>query len=144
MSTWQRYDHPSIALRFKFPRRGTDGEPVVRLETEKPGLFRVHILASKSREVYFEVSKFSSLDAESEYRQHIRSLSEQFHTIAVTELIERVFTSLPAHEYSFEWESGIRTVILVEASNATYRILYDPRYPLNREILSTVEWLNLP
>jgi hypothetical protein len=102
------------------------------------------MLAPKSREVYFEVSKYSLVDAEEEYRQHIRSLSEQFQTVTTTELIETVFTSLPAVEYTFEWVSGIRTVILVERSDATYRILYDPRSALNRQILSTVEWLNLP
>ena len=116
----------------------------MRLESEKPGLFRVHILAPNSREVYFEVSKYSSLEAESEYQQHIRSLSEQFQTIAITELIETVFTSLPASEYTFEWESGIRSVILVEKGDATYRFLYDPRSSINAQILSTVEWLRLP
>lgn len=144
MSTWQNYDHPSISLRFKYPRQGSDDEPVVRLETEKPGLFRVHILAPKSRKVYFEVSKYSSLNAKSEYRQHIRDLSRQFHTITATELIETVFMALPAFEYTFEWESGIRTVILVERSEAIYRILYDPRSALNRGILSTVEWITSP
>lgn len=107
-------------------------------------MFRIHILAPKSREVYFEVSKYSSLNTEEEYSQHIRNLSKQFHTIAVTELIETVFTSLPAHEYTFEWESGIRSVILVQRGDAAYRFLYDPRAPINTQILSTVEWLNLP
>lgn len=107
-------------------------------------MFRVHILAAKSRGVYFEVSKYSSLDPAVVYRQQIGDLSEQFHAVTTTELIETVFMTLPAFEYTFEWESGIRTVILVERSEATYRILYDPRSTLNRQILSTVEWLSLP
>ena len=114
----------------------------MRLETEQAGIFRVHILAPKSREVYFEVSKYGSLNAQSEYQQHIRDLQRQFHALVVTELIETLCASLPAFEYTFEWDQGARTVVLVEREDAVYRLLYDPRSPVNRQILTTVEWID--
>jgi len=37
----------------------------------------------------------------------------------------------------FIWSSGTMPY-------AIYRILYNPRFPVNLQILSTLEWLNLP
>jgi hypothetical protein len=74
----------------------------------------------------------------------MEALSEQFDQLIITELIETTCASLPAFEYTFEWESGIRTVLLVERGKETYRILYDPRSLLNRQILSSVQWINSP
>ena len=55
-----------------------------------------------------------------------------------------VCASLTAYEYTFGWDQGERTVILVERDGATYRILYNPRFAVNLQILSTIEWLNPP
>ncbi len=144
MENWQRFRDPRFALQFKYPKLAMDGEPVDQVETQQDGMLRVHILSPNSREVYFEVSKHNLLTAESEYQRHKEYLPNQFPGLAITELRVTRCASLPAYEYTFEWDQGTRTVILVERSDATYRILYNPRFSVNLQILSTVEWLNLP
>lgn len=143
MDDWQEFKDSRFAFWFKYPGLATNGEHVDRVETQQDGMLRVHVLSPKSREVYFEVSKYDLLNAESEYQRHKAYLLKQFYPLALTELKETLCGSLPGYEYTFEWEQGIRTVILVERDNATYRILYNPRSPINLQILSTVQWLNL-
>jgi hypothetical protein len=143
MEKWQLFNDASFALQFKYPSQDTGSEPVHWVENQQEGMLRVHILSPKSREVYFEVSKYDSLTAESEYQRHKEFLPTQFRLLAITELKETHCASLPACEYTFEWDQGIRTVMLVERDEATYRILYNPRFSVNLEILSTVQWLSL-
>ena len=144
MDDWQIFRDPEFALRFKYPTRSTDGEPVDRVETQQEGMLRVHILAPKSREVYFEVTRYDSLPAASEYRLHKEYLANQFQSLAITEVAETVCGSLPAYKYTFQWDQGERVVILVERGEATYRLIYNPRFLINLQILSSVEWLDLP
>ena len=54
-----------------------------------------------------------------------------------------ICASLPAYEYTFGWDQGERTVILVARGGAAYSILYNSRSPVNLQILSTVNWLKL-
>jgi hypothetical protein len=103
-------------LQFKYPRLAPDGESVERVETQQDRIIRVHILSPKSREVYFEVSKYELLKAASEYHRHKEHLSEQFQTAEITEMKETLCGSLPAHEYTFEWRQGTPTVILVDGA----------------------------
>ena len=107
-------------------------------------MLRVHILAPKSREVYFEVSRYDSLSAKAEYQQHKEHLTKQFDPLAISELKETLCASLPGYEYSFEWDHGRRVVLLVERADAMYRIIYNPRFPVNLQILSTMQWLSVP
>lgn len=143
MENWQLFENSAFSLRFRYPRRTESGEPVKRRDTEQDHIFRVHILAPKSREVYFEVTRFESLSAKAEYQQHKKTLPQQFQSLKISELRETVFVSHPAFEYSFGWDQGNRTVLLIEDGEVTYRILYNPRFPVNLQILSTVEWTAL-
>lgn len=144
MEDWEIFDDPRFDLTFKYPSHTPDREAVERVETIQAGWLRVHVLAPKSREVYFEVTKYDSLSAEAEYQRHGEALPLQFDGLIITELQESTCASLPAYEYTFEWGQGKRVVILVERGEATYRLLYNPRFPVNLQILSTLEWLNLP
>ena len=143
MHDWQLFDDSRFTLEFKYPRLATDGEPVEWVETQQAQMLRVHILSPKSREVYFEVSKYGLLTAKSAYQLHKENLTKQFHQLSITELRETHCESLPAYEYTFKWDQGTRTVILVERDNGTYRIPYNPRFSVNLQILSTLQWHNL-
>lgn len=144
MQPWSLFSDPRFPFQFNYPSVATDGEPVDVLETQEEGRIRVHILAQKSREVYFEVTKYASLSARDEYEIHKDWLQKQFSSLVISSLNETLFASLPAYEYRFEWEQGTRVVILVERDNATYRIIYSPRFPVNKQILSTLLWYDLP
>jgi hypothetical protein len=144
MEGWLHFNDPRFALQFQYPVRATDGEPVERVETQFEGMLRVHLLSPIGREVYFEVSKYDSLTAEAEYQRHRESLPKQFDSIAITDMRATTLASLPAYEYTFEWDKGKRTVLLIRDGTVTYRILYNPLFPVNLQILSTFTWLNLP
>ena len=144
MEGWLHFNDPRFALQFQYPVRATDGEPVERVETQFEGMLRVHLLSPIGREVYFEVSKHDSLTAEAEYRRHRESLPKQFDSLVITDMTAITLASLPAYEYTFEWDNGKRTVLLIEHRTVTYRILYNPLFPVNLQILSTIHWLNLP
>ena len=144
MEGWQPFSDPRFALQFQYPVRAKGGEPVERVETHLEGMLRVHLLSPIGREVYFEVSRYDSLTAEAEYQRHRESLPKQFDSLAITDMTATTLASLPAYEYTFEWDNGKRTVLLIEHRPVTYRILYNPLFPVNLQILSTIHWLNLP
>ncbi|HEY3476556.1 MAG TPA: hypothetical protein VGK56_18210 [Anaerolineales bacterium] len=115
-----------------------------RVHTQQAGMLRIHVLTPKGRQVYFEATRYDSLSAESEYRRHREYLVSQFDTIVISQLQATTVASVPAYAYSFEWDQGARRVLLVEQAPETYRIIYNPRFPVNLQILSTVEWLSRP
>lgn len=141
MQTWHLFQDSRFELQFTYPYRTADGESVDRLESEQAGTLRIHLLSPIGREVYFEVSKYDPLSPEAAYRQHCESLEKQFDRLEITALRKTTFAAFPAHEYSFEWDQEKRAVLLVERGTATYRLLYNSQFPINLQILSTVEWL---
>jgi hypothetical protein len=114
------------------------------VETQLEGMLRVHILSPIGREVYFEVSRYDLLTPEAEYRRHRENLPKQFDSLAIADMRATTLASLPAYEYTFEWDKGKRTVLLIGHGSVTYRILHNPLFPVNLQILSTFTWLNLP
>jgi hypothetical protein len=144
MKDWHLFANPQSAFQFKYPLVARNGEAIKHMETQKEGMLRVHILALDNLEVYFEVTQNELLMAESEYQRHKEHLRNQFMSLRINELRKTLFKSLPAYEYHFAWDQGKRKVILVEREEATYRILYDPRSPVNLQIVSTLKWLIPP
>lgn len=69
----------------------------------------------------------------------IPRLRVRFREGSVTDLTETRMDSLPAQSYTFAWPEGDRIVLLVRTATATYRVIYNPRGPLNAEILATLE-----
>jgi len=45
---------------------------------------------------------------------------------------------LPSWTYGFRWEEGERAVLLLQVGNDTYRVIYDPRSELSREVIATL------
>lgn len=142
MHSWREFKDSRFALLFKYPGETHQGNSVEKTESRQDEVVRVHFVARDSQEVYFEVTKYGAVPARVEYQQHKQNLEKRFEPFTITELKEIVWKSLPAHEYSFEWNGGARSVLLVERGDGTYRILYDPRSPVNLQVLSTVEWTN--
>jgi hypothetical protein len=139
---WQQFKDSRFSLRFKVPERTPQGRFVNKTESEQGDPIRVHFISQNSKELYFEVTKYERLSAQTEYQQHRANLEKRFSEFFITELKEMNWKSHSAYEYSFEWEQGKRSVILVGRNTDVYRFLYDPRSPLNLQILSTVEWVD--
>ena len=140
MQDWQLFKDSRFSLQFRYPPNTPQGYSVDKSESQQDDALRVHFISRDSQELYFEVTKYSALLARIEYQQHKAELEKRFSELVITESKEISWKSLPAYEYSFEWSKGTRSVILFERNGATYRILYDPRSPLNNQMLSTFEW----
>ncbi len=142
MDDWQQFKDARFALQFKYPEVTLHGLVINKAENQQKNSVRVHFASQDSAELYFEVTKYEGLSAKEEYQRHSAVLTAIFDDVVITVLKEIRTASRRAHEYSFEWTEGIRSVILVEIAGTTYRILYDPRSPLNLQILSTLEWIH--
>jgi hypothetical protein len=140
MQSWQTFTDPRFALRCKYPAVTPQGKPVIIHETERPGLLRAHLISQDSQEVYFEITRYSGLTASTVYQMHRQELEQRFAALAITPLEQGTLVSKPAQTYSFEWQQGKRLVYLVQTGQSTYRVLYNPKLPLNAQILATLEW----
>ena len=111
-----------------------------RGEIQEDESVRVLFASRDGRELYFEITKYFDLPVQVEYKRHKESLKKRLEQFSTSDLKEIRWMSQPAYEYSFKWNHGARIVRLIETENATYRILYDPKSPLNAQILSTIQW----
>lgn len=140
MSRWYEFRDSSFSLVFKYPESTPEGSTVEQTESSSGDLARVHFVSRDSGELYFEITKYRDLHPEQEYEQHSAALRKRFAKMSITDLQVSDWNSLVAYEYSFAWDQGVRSVILIERGDGLYRILYDPRSVLNVRLLSTVEW----
>jgi hypothetical protein len=140
MQNWQHFVYPGFALGFRYPQTTAQGHIVEKVESQTDEAIRVHITSKDSHELYFEITKYINLPAQVEYQEHKEYLENRPGEYVVSDLKEIGWMSQRAYEYSIKWHQGRRVVILMEADNATYRILYDPNSPLNAQILSTLQW----
>ncbi len=104
---------------MEFPAKLQD---VVKTENQQDEAMRVHLASQGSQELYFEVTRYVSLPPQDEYQRHRVNLERQLDDFAITELNETNLASHLAHTYSFTWQQGERTVILVEHRQATYMV----------------------
>jgi hypothetical protein len=142
MQNWQLFDDKRFALQFKYPSKTPQGSLIDRTEGQHDETIRVHFISRDSEELYFEVTKYHGLPPREEYRRHKEELKKRFTELSITDIQEINWKSLPAYEYSFDGPPGRRSVTMFEKNEVTYRILYDPRSPLNLQVLSTVEWID--
>jgi hypothetical protein len=98
----------------------------------------VHLSSPDSGELYVELARFPGRSPDDEYRGHYPHLASRFGGEAVAALAETTYAGRPAWTYSFRWDEGERAVLLLEVAGDTYRVIYDPRSDLNREVLDTV------
>jgi hypothetical protein len=142
MDHWKRFKDPRFGLVFEYPEETSQGHFVDKAESQQAGTVCTRLTSRDSKDLYFEVTKYQDLPAQMEYHQHRENLEQRFSELIITELKQIIWKSHPAYEYSFDWKQGVRSVILIERDDATYRILYNPRSLLNTQILSTVEWID--
>jgi hypothetical protein len=111
-------------------------------ETDQADFLRVHLVSNDSQEIYFEVTLYSDLPAQAGYAELEAALKSRFgKDVSISELQNATLAALPVLECAFRWPQGERRVIFVQRGKALYRLLYNPRSPLNKQILATVEFL---
>ena len=141
---WQRLAQPGLVVELSYPSSTPHGYSVDRVEERVEGhpvagdFERVHLTSPGSDELYVEVARFPARTPHDEYATHRPSLEQRFGVDSVTELTETSMRELPSWTYGFRWEEGERAVLLLQVGNDTYRVIYDPRSELSREVIATL------
>lgn len=143
MKNWKTFADPRFQLRFRYPAVTPQGNMVELEEEETSDFVRVHFISRDSQEVYFEVRRYRDLSPHDDYQQHRAYLEKQFEDerFTITELTDDSIAGSTAQQYSFQWDGKQRVAILIHHDPATYRIIYDPVSPINRQILSSVKFI---
>jgi hypothetical protein len=87
------------------------------------------------------VVRFPDLAPREEYEHHRSYLEQRFGADAITALTEASLDRLPAHAYGLHLPDRERSVLLIQIGQDTYRILYNPRSPINAHVVATMEVL---
>jgi hypothetical protein len=127
---WEHLELPELGLAFGYPHR-TPGGHAVELDD-----VRLHA-RSEDGEAYFELSRHLNATASTQYEREREFVAARYGA-DVTPLTATTFNGLPAHEYSVSWGDTVRTFVLVERGRWLYRVVYDPRSPLNHDVLDTI------
>ena len=139
---WTRFSRFGFALEFSYPDPAPSGEAVERDEEPFRGYPRVHLSSPDRQELYVEVVRFHDLTPQEEYLRHRPHLVARFGAEGVAELSTSRLGEWPAHASGMRWEDDgramERSVRLVELSGVTYRIIFDPRSPVNERVLETM------
>jgi hypothetical protein len=141
MENWKLFVDHRFSLQFRYPLVTPQARVVDIEEEETSDFVRVHLISRNSPEVYFEVRRYRDLHPRDDYRRHKAYLEKRFaeDAFTITELTDYSIAGAAGQQYSFQWDSKQRVAILVPHEPVTYRIIYDPVSPINRQILSTVE-----
>ena len=137
-SQWQPFSRRGWSIQFDYPDPTPQGFAIRRDETPFRANERVHLSSPESQELYFEVVRFRELAPEDEYTSHKPYLEQWFGTDSVTALTETSLHGRPVLTYAFRWDGGERSVLLLQEGGDTYRVIYDPRSPLNADVLATL------
>jgi hypothetical protein len=134
---------PSFRVTLDFPSVTPQGHAVEQVPVERPlGGRGIHATSPGSAELYVELVRFQDLAPEDEYLSHKSFLEQRFGTGAVTELAQTTLQGLSAWSYGFRWEDGERSVLLLRVDDDTYRVIHDPRAPLNADVVATLRVLD--
>lgn len=134
------HDHDS-GISLAYSQQVAD-QPV-RVEIGQTGVSRrIHAMSEDRRALYFEVAVYDAgLEVREAYAQMTGELRDRFDTLVLTELRQTTLGSRPAEQFSVAWDQMRREVYYVRGGGLLFRIIYDPRGPLNLAILDN---LSLP
>ena len=129
---------PGFRVDLAYPPVTPQGHPAKREEVERAGAHGAHLTSPGSGELYVELVRFPGLTPDEEYARHKPYLEQRFGEDAVSVLTETRLDDRPAWGYGFRWEQGERAVLLLQLGDDTYRVIHDPRSPLNAQVLATL------
>jgi hypothetical protein len=127
---WRQIRLEEFGLSLSYPDRTSSGQA---LEFDD---IRLHA-RSEDGEAYFELSRHLNATAPAQYEREREFVAARYGA-DVTPLTATTFNGLPAHEFSVNWGDTVRTFVLVERGRWLFRVVYDPRSPLNHAVLDTI------
>jgi hypothetical protein len=136
---WALFARPDFRLSFRYPAVTPQGRSVHRVEEQwADDADRVHLTSVGSPELYIEVCRFSNLTPREEYRRHRPYLEQRGGTSAVSAPRAATLAGIPALAYRFRVGERERAALAIQAGRDAYRIIYDPRSPLNAQVVATM------
>lgn len=143
MKSWQTFEESEFALSFRYPAITPQGRAVERRKYAQADRQRIHFFSTEAEGVqhegvYFEITRYLDLLPQIEYTQHKAALTALRPEVRFTPLTAGVLNGLTSLHYTFTLSDKQRAVVLLPLPDATYRLLYNPRSPLNLDILATV------
>jgi hypothetical protein len=132
-SKWLEFTVPGLRLRF--PNAAADGE---RVEMDD---FRAHFRTMNSAQVYFEVSRHTGVSAHDLYQREISAIRRANPDVRISDPVSVSFAGRDAQQFSVTFPDKERVFTLIEQKERVYRVIYDPRSPVNHEIIGTVEFV---
>ena len=135
---WPELRRADLRLSFRHPAVTPDGQLVEIVEEFPRDAHRVHLIAPNPGEIYLELFRMPGLSAVDEYAQHREYLEGRFGPGSVSEPVDSDLAGLPARSYVFGSNDVRRETRSLEIDDDLYRVIIDPRIPLNHEILATM------
>ena len=98
---------------------------------------RLHARSEDGEEAYFELSRHLDATALRRYEDE-RDFIVARYGAEVTPLTGTTLDGLPAQQFTAGWGDTVRRFVLAERGRWLYRVVYDPRSPLNLAVLETI------
>lgn len=125
-----------------YPERTPSGRTVRahdRTDGDSPG---VHFISDGSiTDVYFEVRRRRGSTPEAEQARFRGEVERRADYVDASEPLETTAGGREACAFSFRLSDRERAAIFVADGADAYRIIYDPRSPINVTMLSTIEFV---
>jgi len=135
---WPELRRADLRLSFRHPAVTPGGQPVEISEEFPRDAHRVHLTAPIPGEIYLELFRMPGLTSADEYARHREYLEGRFGSGSVSEPVDSDLAGLPARSYVFGSDDMRRETRSLEVDDDLYRVIIDPRIPLNHEILATM------
>ena len=100
--------------------------------------FRAHFRTMDSAQVYFEVSRHTGVSSDELYNRETAAIRRSSPDVRVSEAESISFAGCDARRFTVIFPDRERVFTLIEREGRTYRVVHDPRSPVNDEIIATI------
>jgi len=129
---WLSFSAPGLGLSLHYPGAAADGE-LVEMDD-----FRAHFRTMNSPQVYFEVSRHTGVSSTELYRRETAAIRRASPDARVSDAASVSFAGCDAQQFTVTFPDKERVFTLIERDGRVYRVIYDPRSPVNGDIISTI------
>ena len=138
--SWQTFKRLPFSLRFDHPPLTPQGYPAEISLDMKEEAHRVHLHTPDSPELYFEVTRYTQLQAETGYALLTEILAQRAGNFQASTVTHTKVAGQAACIFDFKIADLERRVIFIQRGMPLYRILYDPRSAHNEQVLATLHF----
>lgn len=127
-----------IAVQLNYPNPTPAGNPVIIHHPPSNTSTRAHLISANSEEVYFEVSRYNSHSLQDALTRFQEELLANNPDVILNPTHQTEVKGHPSHQFTAIWPTKGRLITFIQHPHALYRIIYNPRSPLNKQILASL------